>query len=45
MIEAYLRDSGAGWTNLHPNMFMQNLLAGWRVKGVERSRFAEPVSG
>src|SRR6266446_4798963 len=33
MIEAYLRDSGAGWTNLHPNMFMQNLLAGWRVKG------------
>ena len=33
MIEAYLRDSGAGWTNLHPNMFMQNLLAAWRVKG------------
>jgi uncharacterized protein YbjT (DUF2867 family) len=32
MIEAYLRDSGAGWTNLHPNMFMQNLL-GWQVKG------------
>src|SRR6201987_5589808 len=28
MIEAYLRNSGAGWTNLHPNMFMQNLLAG-----------------
>jgi len=33
MIEAYLRDSGVAWTNLHPNMFMQNLLAGWRVKG------------
>src|SRR6266404_2538642 len=24
MIEAYLRDSGVAWTNLHPNMFMQN---------------------
>src|SRR6266481_1061231 len=33
MIETYLRDSGIAWTNLHPNMFMQNLLAGWRVKG------------
>src|SRR6267378_1783372 len=26
MIEAYLRSSGVAWTNLHPNMFMQNLL-------------------
>ena len=26
MIEAHLRDSGDAWTNLHPNMFMQNLL-------------------
>src|SRR6267143_4671074 len=25
MIEAYLRDSGVAWTNLHRNMFMQNL--------------------
>ncbi|NPT53811.1 NmrA family NAD(P)-binding protein [Paraburkholderia elongata] len=33
LIEAYLRDSGVAWTNLHPNMFMQNLLAGWRVEG------------
>src|SRR5258708_14250028 len=33
MIEAYLRVSGIAWTNLHPNMFMQNLLAGWRVQG------------
>src|SRR6267142_1468791 len=33
MIEAYLRDSGVAWTNVHPNMFMQNLLAGWQVKG------------
>src|ERR1700731_5150356 len=32
MIEAYLRVSGIAWTNLHPNMFMQNLL-GWQVKG------------
>src|SRR5258708_13679176 len=33
MIEAYLRVRGIAWTNLHPNMFMQNLLAGWRVNG------------
>ncbi len=33
MIEAYLRDSGVEWTNLHPNMFMQNLLSVWPVKG------------
>jgi len=33
MIEAYLRDSGVAWTNLHPNMFMQNLLSAWTVKG------------
>jgi len=33
MIEAYLRVSGIAWTNLHPNMFMQNLLGGWQVKG------------
>jgi NAD(P)H dehydrogenase (quinone) len=32
-IEAYLRDSGVAWTNLRSNMFMQNLLAGWQVKG------------
>jgi NAD(P)H dehydrogenase (quinone) len=33
MIETYLRDSGVAWTNLHPNMFMQNLLWAWPVKG------------
>ena len=33
MIEAYLRDSGVAWTNLHPNMFMQNLLSVGAVKG------------
>src|SRR5216684_3893784 len=32
MIEAYLRNSGVAWTNLHPNMFMQNLLSAWAVK-------------
>jgi NAD(P)H dehydrogenase (quinone) len=33
MIEAYLRDSGVAWTNLHPNMFMQNFLSVWSIKG------------
>src|SRR5437867_2099888 len=33
MIEAYLRDSGIAWTNLHPNMFMQNFLSVWSIKG------------
>src|ERR1700724_695237 len=33
LIEAYLRDSGIAWTNLHPNMFMQNFLAVWSIKG------------
>ena len=32
MIEAYLRDSGVAWKNLHPNMFMQNFLSVWAVK-------------
>src|SRR4029077_20892489 len=32
MIETYLRDSGLAWTNLHPNMFMQNLLSVCRSK-------------
>src|SRR2546430_16165126 len=33
MIETYLRDSGIAWTNLHPNMFMQNFLSVWSIKG------------
>jgi NAD(P)H dehydrogenase (quinone) len=33
MIEAYVRDSGIAWTNLHPNMFMQNFLSVWSIKG------------
>ena len=38
MIEAYLRSSGVTWTNLHPNMFMQNLLTytsiRWSVQAI-----------
>jgi NAD(P)H dehydrogenase (quinone) len=33
MIEAYLRDSDVAWTNLHPNMFTQNLLSVWSIEG------------
>jgi NAD(P)H dehydrogenase (quinone) len=33
MIEAYLRNSGVAWTNLHPNMFMQNLLTHTSIRG------------
>jgi len=33
MIEAYIRDSGVAWTNLHPNMFVQNFLSVWSIKG------------
>jgi NAD(P)H dehydrogenase (quinone) len=33
MIETYLRESGVAWTNLHPNMFMQNLLTHHAVTG------------
>ena len=33
MIEAYLRNSGVAWTNLHPNMFMQNLLTYTSIRG------------
>src|SRR6201987_6538222 len=29
MIEAYIRDSGVAWTNLHPNIIMQSFLAQW----------------
>jgi NAD(P)H dehydrogenase (quinone) len=32
MIEAYLRDSGVAWTNLHPNMFMQSFMSIWSIK-------------
>src|SRR5258707_3113790 len=32
MIEIYLQASGVAWTNLHPNMFMQNLLGNGGIK-------------
>jgi NAD(P)H dehydrogenase (quinone) len=44
LIEAYLRDSGIAWTNLHPNMFMQNFLTGWVAKpGVYSVFTSKPV--
>ena len=44
MIEAYLRDSGLAWTNLHPNMFMQNLLSVWPVKdGLYSAYTSKPI--
>ena len=45
MIEAYLRDSGVEWTNLHPNMFMQNLLSAWPVKGGLYSAYTSKAIG
>jgi NAD(P)H dehydrogenase (quinone) len=45
MIEAYLRDSGVAWTNLHPNIFMQNLLSVWPVKGGVYSVYTSKAIG
>src|SRR2546426_4608625 len=45
MIEAYLRDSGVAWTNLHPNMFMQNLLTAWAVNGGRYSVYTSKPIG
>jgi uncharacterized protein YbjT (DUF2867 family) len=45
MIEAYLRDSGVAWTNLHPNMFMQNLLSSAAVKGGRYSYYTSKALG
>src|SRR5438132_4077778 len=45
MIEAYLRVSGVAWTNLHPNMFMQNLLSVWSIKGGLYSAYASKAIG
>ena len=45
MIEAYLRDSGVAWTNLHPNMFMQNLLSYAAVKGGRYSYYTSKALG
>ena len=45
MIEAYLRDSGVAWTNLHPNMFMQNLLGYAAIKGGRYSYYTSKAIG
>src|SRR4030081_1097735 len=45
MIEAYLRDSGIAWTNLHPNMFMQNFLSVWSIKGGLYSAYTSKAVG
>jgi NAD(P)H dehydrogenase (quinone) len=45
MIEAYLRDSGIAWTNLHPNMFMQNFLSVWSIKGGLYSAYTSKAIG
>jgi uncharacterized protein YbjT (DUF2867 family) len=37
MIEIYLQASGIAWTNLHPNMFMQNLLG---YAAIKRGRYS-----
>src|SRR3981081_1089861 len=45
MIEAYLRDSGVAWTNLHPNMFMQSFLSVWSIKGGLYSAYTSKAIG
>jgi NAD(P)H dehydrogenase (quinone) len=42
MIEIYLQASGVAWTNLHPNMFMQNLLG---IKGGRYSYYTSKALG
>jgi len=45
MIEAYVRVSGVAWTNLHPNMFMQNFLSVWSIKGGVYSAYTSKAVG
>src|SRR5467141_4052979 len=45
MIEIYLQASGVGWTNLHPNMFMQNLLGNAAIKGGRYSYYTSKALG
>jgi NAD(P)H dehydrogenase (quinone) len=45
MIEAYVRDSGVALTNLHPNMFMQNFLSVWSIKGGVYSTYTSKAVG
>src|SRR6201988_2434905 len=45
MIEVYLQASGVAWTNLHPNMFMQNLLGYAAIKGGRYSYYTSKALG
>src|SRR5438874_13083155 len=45
MIEIYLQASGVAWTNLHPNMFMQNLLGYGAIKGGRYSYYTSKALG
>jgi len=45
MIEIYLQASGVAWTNLHPNMFMQNLLGSAAIKGGRYSYYTSKALG
>jgi NAD(P)H dehydrogenase (quinone) len=45
IIEAYLRDSGVAWTNLHPNIFMQSFLSVWSIKGGVYSAYTSKAIG
>src|SRR6201984_243302 len=45
MIEAYLRCSGVAWTNLHPNMFMQNLLTYTSIRGGQYRPYTSKALG
>ena len=45
MIEAYLRSSGIAWTNLHPNMFMQNLLTYTSIRGGQYRPYTSKALG
>lgn len=41
MIETYVKASGIPWTNLHPNVFMQNLTGAFPVVGGKVSLYCE----
>src|SRR5260370_22852779 len=45
MLEAYLRNSGVAWTNLHPNMFMQNLLTYNSIRGGQYRPYTSKALG
>ena len=39
LIESYIKTSGIAWTNLHPNMFMENILAFFAPKNGKFSTY------